>query len=252
MRRLSLGDFIDRAGSIHGTLYDYSKVNYHTNKQPVCIICEKHGEFYQTPNSHLDGHGCNACAIEYRAMIEAHTIKEFTEKAQVVHNSYYSYSNLVYVNVHTKGTITCPIHGDFTQMLYSHLAGIGCPECAKRKAGNSRTYFRGVKTLLYVIEVAPKIYKVGITSKLSVEARYKHKIFNPYSIVFLTSFFDGEDAFNVERLTIEQMVGHGYTGSPVLKSVKNTEVFVENPTNTVIKIIKELHAKNRVTTDRNP
>lgn len=41
--------------------YDYSKVNYINNYTKVCIICEEHGEFYQTPNSHLQGSGCPIC-----------------------------------------------------------------------------------------------------------------------------------------------------------------------------------------------
>jgi len=46
---------------IHNHKYNYSKVNYVGNHKKVCIICPKHGEFYQTPANHLKGNGCPKC-----------------------------------------------------------------------------------------------------------------------------------------------------------------------------------------------
>lgn len=56
--------FIERARKVHGDRYDYSKVEYVNNKTNVCIICPEHGEFLQTPNSHLEGKGCRSCFYE--------------------------------------------------------------------------------------------------------------------------------------------------------------------------------------------
>ena len=58
---LGVENFIDRAREIHGDKYDYSKVEYVNNHTKVCIICPKHGEFWQTPNRHLCGCGCPIC-----------------------------------------------------------------------------------------------------------------------------------------------------------------------------------------------
>ena len=58
---LSTEEFIKRAREIHGEKYDYSKVEYKGCYEKVCIICPKHGEFWQTPRSHLSGHGCPNC-----------------------------------------------------------------------------------------------------------------------------------------------------------------------------------------------
>lgn len=39
--------FIQKAQSIHGNLYDYSKIpDFIMSKDKVCIICPKHGEFW--------------------------------------------------------------------------------------------------------------------------------------------------------------------------------------------------------------
>ena len=54
-------DFIKKAQNIHGLKYDYSKVEYKNAKDKVCLICLKHGEFWQTPNDHLSGKGCPSC-----------------------------------------------------------------------------------------------------------------------------------------------------------------------------------------------
>ena len=58
MKKLTLKDFINKANLIHNNKYDYSKVEYVNSKTKVCIICPKHGEFWQTPRSHLIGQGC--------------------------------------------------------------------------------------------------------------------------------------------------------------------------------------------------
>ncbi len=53
--------FINKANVVHDNFYDYSKVEYTNNRTKVCIICPEHGEFWQIPNSHLEGRGCPLC-----------------------------------------------------------------------------------------------------------------------------------------------------------------------------------------------
>ena len=60
--------------------------------------------------------------------------KAFIEKAMEVQHGKYSYDHFVFVNTHTKGWITCPIHGDFLQTPKNHLQGQGCPICGKEYA----------------------------------------------------------------------------------------------------------------------
>lgn len=50
--------FID----IHGSRYDYSKVNYVNYNTKVTITCPIHGDFKQTPAHHINGTGCPSCA----------------------------------------------------------------------------------------------------------------------------------------------------------------------------------------------
>lgn len=55
-------DFIEKAKKVHGGKYDYSKVEYKNARENVCIVCPEHGEFWQSPYSHLTGRGCPLCA----------------------------------------------------------------------------------------------------------------------------------------------------------------------------------------------
>ena len=55
--------FVEKANEIHGNRYDYSSVAYNGSNEKICIICPEHGEFYQTPHDHLDGHGCPKCGF---------------------------------------------------------------------------------------------------------------------------------------------------------------------------------------------
>lgn len=64
---MKLEEFIKRARAVHGDKYNYSKVNYVTNKVKVCIICPQHGEFWQTPDKHINRkQGCPKCRGYYR------------------------------------------------------------------------------------------------------------------------------------------------------------------------------------------
>lgn len=53
--------FIKKAKEIHKNVYNYSKTSYINAKTKIIIICPIHGEFFQTPNNHLQKRGCNKC-----------------------------------------------------------------------------------------------------------------------------------------------------------------------------------------------
>ena len=61
-RRETKEKFIKKARAVHGDVYDYSNVELEDSLTPVAIVCPKHGVFYQSPASHLMGHGCPECA----------------------------------------------------------------------------------------------------------------------------------------------------------------------------------------------
>ena len=116
-------EFIQQAKEIHRNRYDYSETEYLNRNTAVKIICPEHGEFFQTPKTHLKGCGCKLCSGMYKSNKE-----EFVEKSTVVHGSKYDYSQVEYVNNKTKVEIICPKHGSFFQTPSNHLL-YGCPNC---------------------------------------------------------------------------------------------------------------------------
>ena len=126
MKKLTTNEFIEKARKVHGDKYDYSKVNYVNAKTKVCIICPIHGEFWQTPDLHLQGCGCSLCSGKIQLSED-----EFIRRANLVHNNKYDYSKVNYINYHTKICIICPIHGEFWQEPANHLCGKGCRKCSR-------------------------------------------------------------------------------------------------------------------------
>lgn len=126
--KIGRDEFIRRAREIHGDKYDYSKVDYKSNKDKVTIICPKHGEFQQKPNKHISRKdGCPKCANKYV------TNDEFIEKAKKIHGDKYDYSKVNYVNNTTPIEIICKKHGSFWQTPDKHLQRHGCPICKESR-----------------------------------------------------------------------------------------------------------------------
>ena len=124
MKKSTKEEFISKANEVHNYKYDYSWVEYNGNKTNVKIICKEHGEFAQTPNSHLNGKGCPKCCGNAKS-----TKEEFISKANDVHNYKYDYSLVEYNGNKTKVKIICKEHGEFAQNPNNHLNGNGCPKC---------------------------------------------------------------------------------------------------------------------------
>lgn len=125
--KLTTSEFIQKAKKIHGEKYNYDFVEYENSKKNVCIICSKHGKFFQSPYKHLTGQGCPLCSKTKRG-----TNETFIEKAKKIHGDKYDYSKVNYVNSNEKVCIICKEHGEFWQDPHNHLKGKGCPICSKK------------------------------------------------------------------------------------------------------------------------
>ena len=128
-KKLTNEDFIKKAKKVHNNKYDYSKIEYKGANENLCIICPKHGEFYQIASNHLRGQNCPKCSNEKLSKLHYSSNEEFIEKAKQIHGDKYDYSKVKYVDSKTKVCIVCPKHGEFYQTPNSHLNGHGCFEC---------------------------------------------------------------------------------------------------------------------------
>ena len=134
--KLTKEEFVRRSRLVHGDKYDYSKAEYINSQTKTRIICPIHGEFWQTPQHHMEGFGCARCSG-----CNKKTTEEFIQDAKKIHDDKYDYSKTDYKGNKIKVCIVCPKHGEFWQKPNNHLSGKhGCPECAKvrKSAGESR------------------------------------------------------------------------------------------------------------------
>ena len=137
--------FIQLAQSLHGDRYDYRFVKIFKIKEKICILCKKHGEFWQPADAHASSHShreCPECGKENRADSNRFTFKDFLEKSMAAHpNENYDYSRVNYIKNDIPVEIVCPKHGPFFQRPIQHWRGCGCRKCyEEEKAGKSQSF----------------------------------------------------------------------------------------------------------------
>ena len=222
----SLDYHIELFRKCHKDLYDYSKVVYVDSKTNIEIICKEHGSYWQRPDMHKSGGGCNICSGN-----KLKTLEEFKEQASLKHNNFYDYRDFEYINSQTKSTIICPNHGSFKQNSNSHLNGTGCPKCFVRAGANRNDFVKCCAKnkgfgYLYIIECKNEnesFYKIGITSN-SIEKRFNSKTTMPYDISVTQLIYDkAETVFDMECMLHDYFKSFNYT--PLLKFNGYTECF---------------------------
>jgi hypothetical protein len=136
-------EFIKEAKYIHGNKYDYSLVNYINSKTKVKIICSLHGEFEQTPDSHINSKSnCNICVNNKKL-----TTEEFIKKAKLIHGDKYDYSKSNYINDLSKIKIVCIKHGEFIVKAGNHLRGDNCSICTNNKKLTTEEFIKKAKLI---------------------------------------------------------------------------------------------------------
>lgn len=149
-KKLTTEEFIEKAKQVHGNKYNYSKVEYINNRANICIICPKHGEFWQRAGNHIyKEYGCPKCKTEKIGNLKRKSLEQFIEDARKIHGDKYDYSKVEYINAHTKLEIICPKHGGFWQEPGGHISGKKCPACALEENRDTKEQF---------IEKAKKIH----------------------------------------------------------------------------------------------
>jgi hypothetical protein len=128
-KKLTLENFIQKANQKHNFKFDYSNSIYVNSKTYIEIICPIHSSFLITPNNHLSGIGCSACAKKKKL-----TKEKFIFTANTIHQSKFDYSKIKFKNSKQPVEIICPIHNSFWQSPYLHIKGQGCAHCSKTKS----------------------------------------------------------------------------------------------------------------------
>lgn len=195
-----LPHLLEQFQEVHKNSYDYSLLTQDTSShKKIKIICKSHGVFEQTVHNHLLGKGCKVCAQTKNGINSRSSLESFVNKASDKHNSFYDYSESVYVTALVKLNIRCPIHGIFQQTPNKHLSGRGCPSCRLEKQGWSKTSFNqfcqvnnnglGILYIIKCFNENETFYKIGITSK-SIEERFDCISKMPYTYEVVQKILD--------------------------------------------------------------
>lgn len=124
-------EFYNNLSDKFKTDYIFDKDNYKSASEPIDVVCKKHGVFTQVPIRMTRGHGCHKCAYDTTASKARLKPEDIINRANEVHDNKYTYGSLDdYTDNQFMWTIYCPIHGEFKQVVSSHLRGFGCRACA--------------------------------------------------------------------------------------------------------------------------
>lgn len=74
-------------------------------------------------------------------------LEQFINDSVQKHGNFYIYNKVVFVKMSDSVTITCPIHGDFTQTPTQHKFGYGCPSCGRERTKHGQQQHRIETTL---------------------------------------------------------------------------------------------------------
>lgn len=131
--------FIEKAKLIHSDKYDYSKVDYVNYDTEICIICPKHGEFWQTPDNHLHGKGCKKCGLDNSHKKQMKTTDKFISECKDVFGDLYDYTETVYNGKNVNVIVKCNKCGrKFEITPHNHLIHKeGCSYCKQSKMEKS-------------------------------------------------------------------------------------------------------------------
>jgi len=146
--KLSIKNFYtleERFNRIHKNKYDYSKAIYINARTNITIVCKTHGDFTNTPDNHLKGHGCSKCGHAISKKKQTLRLRkngnktlsksEIIENLKITHNNKYDYSISNILSFESDIEYICPNHGIMKQSLRRHFNGKECYKCANDTNG---------------------------------------------------------------------------------------------------------------------
>lgn len=139
-RRMTQDEFILKAKSTHGDLYDYTNTVFEGSARKVTITCKVHGDFEQNAGQHILGKGCSLCGNNQYTQEQIISILE--EKHPTL-----DFSKVLYKNTKEKVPVSCKIcEHNFTPSI-GNLKDLnsGCPKCANNITKTTEEFIKESK-----------------------------------------------------------------------------------------------------------
>ena len=229
--------FIERGKEHFGDLYDYSKTVYINKRTPVTIICPTHGEFTQTAQEHLDGHGCNRCKFDKKSIDLLTPREEWLKRIKKF--PLLSFKSLDFeLGYHSQVEFVCKLHGEFKTYLGSLQSSKHvCTHCSytAHQSQSIRPEHIGKEAHIYYVYL-PEIdmYKLGVT--LNKEARFR--ALGEVQVIE-TRAMEYTEACKLEHLLMTKLDKYRYKGRQVLVKSGSTELFKQDVSKHIIRALQE-------------
>jgi predicted nucleic-acid-binding Zn-ribbon protein len=137
----------------HGNKYGYRWETYKKITEYMTMTCPIHGDFEQTPGSHLYGRGCPKCGAIQRGLNERLGRETIIQRFLAEQGNKYDYSRIPEdVTYNTRVEIGCPKHGFFTTTAAIHLKGHGCPSCVNSNGEREVRVFLETRNINFVTQ----------------------------------------------------------------------------------------------------
>jgi hypothetical protein len=202
---------IELCKSVHNNKYTYDKVIYVDYATKVTITCPIHGDFEQNLDNHSKGSGCKQCTSITMSNLMRKGKEDFVNKSNNIHNNKYSYDKVPNsFKIRDKVIITCPIHGDFEQIAYSHKTGTGCQYCCGK-----RGYDKEKAMAIKVKKINELLYKVHVN-----DVKLVHVSENIDDKIVLYCKYHGEIKKNFNKILSGKICGKCLTISNKKKNTK--------------------------------
>jgi hypothetical protein len=165
-RQLDTISFIKKAEKIHNYYYDYCLVNYEKSYKKINILCPIHGIYEQTPNSHLRGSGCLACArvgglndtlFERHPELKNNQATLYLVKLESIHEVFYKIG-ITQKNIHNRFNSIKEYNMSIISQLQTSLYDAFCKEQQFLKDWNKYKYEPTIKFGGHTECFVPQLY----------------------------------------------------------------------------------------------
>lgn len=200
--KVSKEKFQETAEKIHGVgTYGFHFAEYVSAHQKVKMWCYEHGLFEIAPAILHYGVGCPKCAWAKNGAACKSNTEDFLRKAKDLHGeNAFTWSKVNYVDAHTKITLGCHDHGDFTIKPCQILRGASCPRCS------TKGYRKHLPGSLYVM-VCGDLTKIGISNKRTTLRRHNvsTSFGEEFQILKEFKFENGSTPLEIEQYLLKKL-----------------------------------------------
>lgn len=137
----SFNDFLISARTVHEGRYEYTESTYVSARVPMRMVCPLHGEFFQSPDSHINKQsGCPKCGNIKKANDSlAERFISVLDRVNKLSNGKVTLDFSSYKGQNFNTKFTCDVHGEFFRKPIAALSTRHpCPECMNELPNNNK------------------------------------------------------------------------------------------------------------------